>query len=162
MSKKNARILGVRLDATDADRVEKFEQSTHIEGVSLARAALKGALNEFERTGKLSLPLRIVEAKQPQFSITQLIGPDAQSKASLIEKQDTDLAESKECAANATSNSNSPGSPPIPATRASTVPLPPPPMRTTSATPQQSIAAEEPTPYQTTRKKSLPKNGTED
>lgn len=62
MSTKNARILGIRLDATDAARVAKFEQDTHIEGVSLARAALKAALSYYEQHGSLALPLRLVEA----------------------------------------------------------------------------------------------------
>lgn len=59
MSIKNARTLGIRLDQKDTDRLEKFEAQTTIDGVSLARAALKAALNYYEETGSISLPLYI-------------------------------------------------------------------------------------------------------
>jgi hypothetical protein len=62
MSTKNARTLGLRLDAIDDARLTRFEQATHIEGVSLARAALKAALDQFERKGSLTLPLQIIDA----------------------------------------------------------------------------------------------------
>ena len=95
MSTKNARILGIRLDEKDASRVAHFEKTTHIEGVSLARAALKAALHTFEQNGTLSLPLRIVEdpnkpepAPQP-FVVTKIIGPDP------IKPTPAQLAESK-------------------------------------------------------------------
>lgn len=94
MSTKNARILGIRLDSIDAERVKRFEDTTHIEGVSLARAALKAALARFEETGSLSLPLRVVEdaaqAPAKPFKITKIIGPDplnpteAEKKASVV------------------------------------------------------------------------------
>jgi len=59
MSLKNARTLGIRLDKADTDRLHKFESETTIDGVSLARAALKAALNYYEQTGSISLPLYI-------------------------------------------------------------------------------------------------------
>ena len=62
--KKNARILGIRLDAIDDERITRFEKATHIEAVSLARAALKAALTRFEATGTLVLPLRIADASK--------------------------------------------------------------------------------------------------
>lgn len=61
MNTKNARTLGVRLDATDTARISKFETETSIEAVSLARAALKAALTAFETTGHLSLPLYVTD-----------------------------------------------------------------------------------------------------
>lgn len=59
MSLKNARTLGIRLDQTENERLHKFESETTIDGVSLARAALKAALNYYEQTGSISLPLYI-------------------------------------------------------------------------------------------------------
>lgn len=77
MSLKNARTLGIRLDQNLDARLTSFENKTHIEGVSLCRAALKAALDEFESAGSLSLPLRIVSAKNtpPQETQQQPAGP---------------------------------------------------------------------------------------
>lgn len=61
MGIKNARIVGIRLDEDDTRDLEEFEAATSIEGVSLARAALKAALKRWKETGKLSLPLRITD-----------------------------------------------------------------------------------------------------
>jgi hypothetical protein len=67
MSIKNARILGIRLDETDASRVAKFENETSIEGVSLARAALKAALAYYEEVGSINVPIKLVIAStKPQ------------------------------------------------------------------------------------------------
>ena len=66
MSIKNARILGVRLDEKTTARIAVFEQKTHIEAVSLARASLLAALDYFEATGSLSLPLQIFPATPSQ------------------------------------------------------------------------------------------------
>jgi len=69
MSIKNARTLGIRLDQTDNSRLEKFERETTLDGVSLARAALKAALQFYEETGSISLPLYISDKNskpQPQ------------------------------------------------------------------------------------------------
>lgn len=59
MSLKNARTLGIRLDQSETDRLQKFETETTMDGVSLARAALKAALTYYEETGSISLPLYI-------------------------------------------------------------------------------------------------------
>jgi hypothetical protein len=72
MSIKNARTLGVRLDEKTTARVAAFEEKTHIEGVSLARASLLAALDYFDATGTLSLPLRITEANPSQKDPTPL------------------------------------------------------------------------------------------
>lgn len=61
MGIKNARIVGIRLDESDSRDLASFEAATSIEGVSLARAALKAALNRWKETGKLSLPLHITD-----------------------------------------------------------------------------------------------------
>lgn len=58
---KNARTLGVRLDAQDAARLNRFETTTHVDGVTLARLALRAALDRFEAQGNLQLPLIVVE-----------------------------------------------------------------------------------------------------
>jgi len=74
MSTKNARTLGIRLDETDAQRLAHFEATTQIEAVSLARAALKAALNTFDEHGTLTLPLYIVTqnpASKPEFLAAQ-------------------------------------------------------------------------------------------
>jgi hypothetical protein len=56
---KNGRNLGLRLDHATTTRLEAFEQSTKVEGVTLARAALEAALDCYARTGRISFPLRI-------------------------------------------------------------------------------------------------------
>jgi len=113
MSTKNARTLGLRLDAVDDARLTRFEEATAIEGVSLARAALKAALTQFERKGSLTLPLQIVEAAEPHFAIKEIISPeniDAKTNASLIEKPTGDLQKSPACATPANSSVDSPSS----------------------------------------------------
>jgi hypothetical protein len=62
MSPKNARTLGIRLDDATATDLDQFERETHIEGVSLARTALKCALAYYKLRGHISLPLYIVDA----------------------------------------------------------------------------------------------------
>jgi hypothetical protein len=64
MNKKNARTLGVRLDAHDTERLEKFEKETSIEGVSLARASLKAALDCYFENGEISVPIKLVIASK--------------------------------------------------------------------------------------------------
>ena len=71
MSIKNARILGVRLDEKTTARIAVFEQKTHIEAVSLARASLLAALDYFDATGSLSLPLQISPAAPTEEKIAQ-------------------------------------------------------------------------------------------
>ena len=62
MSTKNHRTLGVRLDEHDNTRHAQYERETHDEGVSLARASLRAALDYFEANGSIILPLRITDA----------------------------------------------------------------------------------------------------
>ncbi|HCN76041.1 MAG TPA: hypothetical protein DIT13_02455 [Verrucomicrobiales bacterium] len=59
MAKKDARILGIRLDEKDATRLQTIEDTLCITGVSLARAALKAALDHWETHGTITLPLEI-------------------------------------------------------------------------------------------------------
>jgi hypothetical protein len=61
---KNARNLGLRLDQITADRLSSFENTTKIEGVTLARAALEAALDAFQSTGKISFPLTLQIASE--------------------------------------------------------------------------------------------------
>ncbi|GAA5141295.1 hypothetical protein GCM10023213_25180 [Prosthecobacter algae] len=77
MSKKDARTLGLRLDANDTSRVAKFENETSIEGVSLARAALKAALDCYEENGEISVPLRFSIAPSKQQAPTVKPGQNA-------------------------------------------------------------------------------------
>lgn len=81
MSTKNARILGIRLDAKDAAELEQFEQATHIEGVSLARASLKAALASYKRHGSLTLPLFIVDSSTEHSPITK---PNQPTPANIV------------------------------------------------------------------------------
>lgn len=68
MSIKNARTLGIRLDADDAATLKEIEDTAFIDGVALARASLKAALTHWRQHKSLSLPLQITDAaasKQP-------------------------------------------------------------------------------------------------
>jgi hypothetical protein len=62
MSIKNARTLGIRLDEHDASILQRYEMETTMEGVGLARAALKAALKFYEANGQITVPLKIVPA----------------------------------------------------------------------------------------------------
>lgn len=129
MTTKNARQLGLRLDSEDDKRLTKFESETHVEPVSLTRAALKAALSAYEEHGSLSLPLRVISQSQ----YIQLQGL-TKSKASLTENsthQELDEVEQMPCADSAPSIASSPASPPIKPTHANIVKLPPPPVLAT-------------------------------
>ena len=58
---KNARTLGLRIDAADNEILRRFESETHIDGVSLLRAALKSALKRYKEKGSLTVPLHVVD-----------------------------------------------------------------------------------------------------
>jgi hypothetical protein len=73
MSTKNARILGIRLDQKTNARLVRFENTTLIEGVSLARAALIAALETYERHGSLTLPLKIISSAQNENLFTSQV-----------------------------------------------------------------------------------------
>jgi hypothetical protein len=75
MSLKNARTLGIRLDQIDNERLEKFERETTMDGVSLARASLKAALNYYEETGSISFPLHIADKYSKSQAPTVKTGP---------------------------------------------------------------------------------------
>ncbi|WP_395739330.1 hypothetical protein [Prosthecobacter sp.] len=125
MSTKNARTLGLRLDAADDARLAKFEEETHIEGVSLARASLKASLSAYEQRGALSLPL-VVISQSEYLALKTAVEP----KASLTQEttvSGVDQNSNLPCAAIATfpSASQTHPSPPAPA---NIVQLPPPPV----------------------------------
>ena len=113
MSIKNARILGVRLDEKTTARIAVFEQKTHIEAVSLARASLLAALDYFDATGSLSLPLQI--------------SPATPTEEKIAGQKNANLLESDQCAPPAPSRKRSPSTGPTPTT-ANIVRLPPPPV----------------------------------
>jgi len=113
MSIKNARILGVRLDEKTTARIAVFEQKTHIEAVSLARASLLAALDYFDATVSLSLPLQI--------------SPATPTEEKIAGQKNANLLESQECAPPAPSRKRSPSTGPVPTT-ANIVRLPPPPV----------------------------------
>jgi hypothetical protein len=113
MSIKNARILGVRLDEKTTARIAVFEQKTHIEAVSLARASLLAALDYFDATGSLSLPLQI--------------SPATPTEEKIAGQKNANLLESDQCAPPAPSRKRSPSTGPVPTT-ANIVRLPPPPV----------------------------------
>lgn len=85
-SKKNARILGIRLDQEDSDRLERFEKETTLEGVSLARAALKAALSYYEEHGKISLPLHMSPIGSKPSAPSVKAGPKSTSKITQIQE----------------------------------------------------------------------------
>jgi hypothetical protein len=136
MSIKNARILGVRLDEKTTARVAIFEQKTHIEAVSLARASLLAALDYFDATGSLSLPLQITPATHTEEKIA------GQKNANLLE--------SLQCAPPAPSRKRSPSTGPVPTT-ANIVRLPPPPV---IATLLHDMVSEKSTPSPVTEPRS--------
>lgn len=59
MSEKT-RVLGVRLEAKLYDRLQSFEDSTHVEKVTLVRAAIIACLDYFEANGTFGFPLKLV------------------------------------------------------------------------------------------------------
>jgi hypothetical protein len=61
MSIKNARTLGLRIDAADNAILVQFEAETHLEAVSLLRAAFKAALKRYKEKGSLTVPLYVVD-----------------------------------------------------------------------------------------------------
>jgi len=62
------KVIGVRVDeATDA-RLAKFERETGVERVTLARNAMIAALDYYDRAGRISFPLVLVEPVQPPKS----------------------------------------------------------------------------------------------
>jgi hypothetical protein len=78
MSTKNARQVGIRFDAAANARLTRFEQSTGVEAVTLARNATLACLDFFEQHGYLSFPIVVVpknetekEAKKPNVARNQ-------------------------------------------------------------------------------------------
>ncbi len=55
-----SRNLGIRLDSTLSGRLEACESNTGLEGVSLTRKTLEGALDYYEQHGELTFPLSVV------------------------------------------------------------------------------------------------------
>jgi hypothetical protein len=133
MSTKNARILGIRLDQKTNARLVRFENTTLIEGVSLARAALIAALETYERHGSLTLPLKIISFAQNENLFTPLkIISFAQNENLFTSQVSENLMESTACkppniAKSATSTVISPAKPPD-KEPANLVKLPPPPV----------------------------------
>ena len=63
MKPKKARQINVRIDEATGMLLDDFEARTGMEAVTLARTALTAALQEFQRGGTLSFPLRIQSLK---------------------------------------------------------------------------------------------------
>ena len=129
MTTKNARQLGLRLDSEDDKRLTKFEQETHVEPVSLARAALKAALTAYEEQGSLSLPLRVIS--QAQYIQLQELDKSKASLTHNLAQQTLDPVEQKPCADSAPSTAISPTTPQTNPKAANIVQLPPPPVLAT-------------------------------
>ena len=68
MSKPNERNLGVRLDAETTARLSKFEQTTGVEGTTLARNCILAGLNYFEENGSITFPVEIVSLRRTNIS----------------------------------------------------------------------------------------------
>lgn len=60
MSEKTSRNLGVRLDSITTSRLLALENSTGIDGVTVAREGLKAVLDYFEAHGQLIFPLQMM------------------------------------------------------------------------------------------------------
>lgn len=56
------RIIGIRVEETVFNRLDRMEQETGMEKVSLARTALMAVLDDYEKTHVLNLPLRITSS----------------------------------------------------------------------------------------------------
>jgi len=61
MSLKNARTLGLRIDAQDNEILEKIQTETFLEPVSLLRMALKATLKRYHEKGSLTLPIHVLD-----------------------------------------------------------------------------------------------------
>lgn len=70
MSTKNARQVGIRFDAAANARLTRFEASTGVEAVTLARNATLACLDFFEQHGYLSFPI-VVVPKKPNAAPSQ-------------------------------------------------------------------------------------------
>lgn len=56
-----SKVIGVRVDSETDGRLARFEHDTGVERVTLARNALLAALDYYERKGRISFPLILVE-----------------------------------------------------------------------------------------------------
>ena len=61
MSKKNARILGIRLDENEAASLQDIENCTGMAPVSIVRAATKAVIKRWNDKRQLVLPFHIVD-----------------------------------------------------------------------------------------------------
>lgn len=61
------KIIGVRVDESTERRLERFEEKTKIEAVTLTRASLEASLDFYEANGYIRFPLVI----QPADTVTQ-------------------------------------------------------------------------------------------
>lgn len=84
MSIKNARTLGLRIDAADNEILERFEAETHLEAVSLLRAAFKAALNRYSETGSLTVPLRVIDNVDFKTLLRQKLSDAALATSQLV------------------------------------------------------------------------------
>lgn len=84
MSLKNARTLGLRIDAADNKILEQFEAETHIEAVSLLRAAFKAALKRYAQKGSLTVPLHIVDDADFKTLLRQKVSEAAPATSALV------------------------------------------------------------------------------
>ena len=87
---KNARILGIRLDAAEADILQQIEATTNITPVSLVRAALKAVLLRWQQHKELVVPFHLVTSSElakmnasKQEPLTVNLGPLAKAPADL-------------------------------------------------------------------------------
>lgn len=62
MSTTKGRNLGLRFDEQDTKDLDLFERSTGIEATTLARNATRACLAYWKKHGKISFPLRLIEA----------------------------------------------------------------------------------------------------
>lgn len=63
-TKKDARILGIRLEEADAVILAEIEETTTMTPVSVARAAIKAVILRWQATNNLVLPFHIVTSAE--------------------------------------------------------------------------------------------------
>lgn len=63
MANKN-KTLGVRIDADMEAQLEELQKLTDIEATTLARHAMRAALEYYKRTGELTLPLACLPKRE--------------------------------------------------------------------------------------------------
>lgn len=76
MSNTPDRTLSIRLGPLK-DRLERFENTTGIDGVTLGRNAIRACLDHFESGGIISFPFKLVPASPDNITPMPVAAEDA-------------------------------------------------------------------------------------